>query len=65
MAKGKRSRKKMTTNITIQAHCSDDKEVIVTLIQGHEKEHTTLQDGESHEVAVFDDRLVTVKESPK
>jgi len=55
----------MTTNITIQAHCSDDKEVIVTLIQGHEKEHTTLQDGESHEVAVFDDRLVTVKESPK
>lgn len=53
----------MTTTITVDAHCADNKEVII-VVKDNESiyEEITLQDGESSEVIAYDDRVITVKE---
>lgn len=56
----------MTTTVIVNAHLSTDKEVKVAIIDSNENEETfTLQDGESGEYTVYDDRTLTIKEVEK
>ncbi|WP_278366904.1 hypothetical protein [Marinobacter salarius] len=55
----------MTTNVTIQAHCSDDKEVVVSMQDGSYGETHVLQNGEEQTLYAFDDRVISVKERAK
>jgi len=58
----------MTTTVTIDAHLSEDKEVQVLIIDvGSEDaiEEFTLQDGESAERYVYDDRKIMIQEVEK
>lgn len=63
----------MTSQVKISAHCSDDKEVLVTVagIINHSTGETgiieefTLQNGESAERAIYDSRSVTSAERIK
>lgn len=55
----------MTTTVKIEAHCSETKEVIITIDEGEGK--TVLQtirllDGEKTEVYAYDYRRITVFE---
>ena len=53
----------MTTQIIVNAHCGDDKEVEIKTTG---EETIILQDGESkNDLYVYDDREVTVKEINK
>ena len=53
----------MTTNVVITACCAEDKEVVVTITDTNaDTERFTLQDGESADRVVYDDREITVKE---
>ena len=60
----------MTSNVKVSAHCSDDKEVRVTVtgITNHATgevgviEEFTLQNGESAERAIFDSREIQATE---
>lgn len=52
----------MTTTVKIEAHCSDDKEVSVSINSVQSGENHKLQDGEAGEYIVYDDREITVKE---
>lgn len=54
----------MTTTITVAAHCNPDTEVQVTVTDSRfaTPELTILQDGETTEKVVFDDRTLTVRE---
>lgn len=58
----------MTTEIIVNAHCSDDKEVKVR-IESKDFEHgpeiTTLQNNDSQTFYAHDDRDVSVKEVEK
>jgi hypothetical protein len=59
----------MTTTVIVQAHCATDKEVIV-LVEGlndGEGNDTTvvLQDGQTWQGVVFDDRVISVCEQYK
>lgn len=56
----------MTTNIIIQAHVSDEKEVDVCVFDNGEMiEGFKLQDGENAERLVYDGRSILVKERTK
>jgi len=55
----------MTTTVKIEAHCSDTVEVVIAVKDEDFAEEFVLQDGESDELCVYDDRLVTVKERSK
>lgn len=55
----------MTTNVVVTAHCADTKEVKVSIHTENTGEAYTLQDGESGEYVVYDDREITVKEVEK
>ena len=56
----------MTTNVTIDAHCADTKEVFVHSDTGHGDETVVLQDGESITIAVHEpEHHVTVYELNK
>lgn len=55
----------MTTTVKIEAHCSSDKEVFVSVADGGSGETFVLQDGESAERYAYDDREITVKERSK
>jgi len=58
--------KKMTTQVTVTACCSEDKEVKVYLMEGEvESEDHTLQNGESKDFYVYDDREISVLEKDK
>ena len=53
----------MTTNVTIEAHCQDDIEVQVILMDNRTiVDSAMLKDGETKEVHVYDSREVLVKE---
>lgn len=55
----------MTTTVIVKAHCSANKEVhaaITDTASGSVIEEIVLQDGESAERVVFDDRVITVRE---
>lgn len=52
----------MTTTVIIKAHCARDKEVHVTLNDNGVLSEDILQDGETIEKVVYDNRTVTVKE---
>lgn len=53
------------TRISITASCDPDHEIIVTTIEGHDRSHTVLQDGDSCEAVAYDDRLITIREAAK
>lgn len=55
----------MTTNVTIQAHCGEGKEVVVSMQEGRYGENHVLEDGEEKTLYAFDERVVTVKERVK
>lgn len=52
----------MTSSVKVTAHCAASKEVQIHL---NGVLHTTLQDTETAEVLVYDDREVSVKEVVK
>lgn len=57
----------MTSTVTIDAHCASDTEVSVSVYENYGRDDTlveefTLQDGESAERAIYDNREITVKE---
>ena len=52
----------MTTNVVVTAHCSEDKEVVVSINSENTGEVHTLKDGESGEWVVYDDLEISVKE---
>jgi hypothetical protein len=58
----------MTTTVKVQAHCSSDKEVevvIVNRVTGEVHEKFILQDGQSADRVVYDDREIKVAEKLK
>ena len=57
----------MTTNVKIDAHCSESVEVVVTVSDGGDDSplELILQDGESSEQYVYHDRVITVMEREK
>jgi hypothetical protein len=55
----------MTTIVTIEAHCSSDKEVKISVISGDTGEVFIIQDGETAERVVYDDLEITVLEIEK
>jgi hypothetical protein len=59
----------MTTEIIVNAHCGEDKEVKIEIKDTafvHGPEVTILQDGESsNSLYVYDDREISVKEVKK
>ncbi len=56
----------MTTNVIVNAHCSDTKEVKVSITDnGDSVEEITLQDGESVDRCVYDGLEISVKEVEK
>ena len=56
----------MTTKVTIQAHCAYNKEVEIVLTENEALiELKKINDGESHELYVYDGRSVQVHEKIK
>jgi len=57
----------MTTTVTVQAHCdpATTKVKIQTSDQGNPQPDIFIEDGESHQAVVYDDRTLTVSEVPK
>lgn len=55
----------MTTSVKVDAHCSTTEEVKITINSDNEAEEYTLQDGESGEYSVYDDKVISVKEVEK
>ena len=55
----------MTTTIKISAHCSEDKEVVIEIVDkasGKQVELLRMNDGDVADRVVFDGRELTVKE---
>lgn len=58
----------MTSQVKVAAHCSDNKEVVVRVFNvatDQLVEEFTLQNGESREVLIYDDRAVATHERIK
>lgn len=58
----------MTSSVKVHAHCADDKEVVVTIynrITEETLEEIVLQQGESVERYIYDDRAITSFERSK
>lgn len=56
----------MTTNVIVNAHCANDKEVKIRITDtGELAKEITLQDGESIEQVVYDDLVISVWEEEK
>lgn len=53
----------MTTTVVVHAHCADNIEVRITTYESLKKLETlTIQDGETADRVVFDDRRIIVSE---
>jgi len=56
----------MTSTVTVTAHCAEDKEVVINVAEQSETSGSNgvyiLQDGETWEDVVYDNREITVKE---
>lgn len=56
----------MTSKVTVNAHCAESKYVLVSITaNGKVLEERALQNGESTEVLIYDDRAVTSREVEK
>ncbi len=60
----------MTTTVKVTAHCTSDKEAVVEITDSANtpsdiKDVKVLQDGETHEVHVYDGRKVVAYERKK
>lgn len=58
----------MTTTVRVMAHCTSNKEVVVTIKERDDDtplEVFSLQDGETADRVVFDDRVISVRERAK
>ena len=58
----------MTTRVIVQAHCGENTEVHVEVANGSgriDAECSVIEDGESVEKVVYDDRTITVREVQK
>ena len=56
----------MTSTVKITAHCASTKEVVISLDNGdYTAELHILQDGETKELYVYDERSITVRERVK
>jgi O-glycosyl hydrolase len=58
----------MTTTVKVSAHCSDDKEVQVSIadsVSGNVRENFVLQNGETADRVVYDDLVISVLERKK
>lgn len=56
----------MTTTVIIKAHVSSDKAVLVTMHDGTKLvEEFTIQDGETAERYIYDERVITTREFVK
>ena len=55
----------MTTRITVSAHCTDDKEVEVQIIDNERMDISFIQSGETRDYHVWDSRVIKVREIPK
>lgn len=60
----------MTSTVTVEAHCSLDKEVVIDLLDIGDAKDTlnqtiVIQDGEKHVVHVYDTRFVRISEVEK
>lgn len=60
----------MTTTVIVKAHCAPEKEVHIDVIGDpcapkFEPFKVVLQDGETHELVVYDNKAVTVSEAIK
>ena len=53
----------MTSSLKITAHCSSNKQVVVEIQNTYSGTETMfLQDGETVEKSIYDDRILSVKE---
>lgn len=52
----------MTTTVTIQAHCSADKHVEITIVEGDKTNIHILLNGEETQVYAYDSRVIRVRE---
>ena len=52
----------MTSIVVVTAHCAKTKEVEVKITSNFDPELSKLQDGESAEYCVYDDREISVRE---
>lgn len=56
----------MTSIVKVAAHCADNKEVqVLVTVNDEVKESFVLQNGESREVLIYDERTVTTFEQVK
>ena len=57
----------MTTTVIVEAHCSEDKEVVIHIndLSGMSSQAITIQNGETYQQYVYDDRVILVRESLK
>jgi len=56
----------MTTTVIVHAHCTDDIKVkIQTNDPSNPQPDVFIDDGETHQAVVFDERTLTVSEVPK
>lgn len=57
----------MTTSVKVTAHCSSDKQVRISKenAAGTVGESVTIRDGEVHELVVYDDWSVSVREEAR
>ena len=60
----------MTTTVRVMAHCASNKEVVVTIKEANADidlplEVFVLQDGETADHVVFDDRVISIREVVK
>jgi len=55
----------MTTNIKVNAHCADDKEVHIKYADPHGQQKAIIQNGEKFETVVYDDLSCTIREVEK
>lgn len=56
----------MTSSVRVAAHCASNKEVVVTVTNGDVfVEEQILQDGESTEILIYDERAVSSHERVK
>ena len=55
----------MTTTVKVEAHCSSDKEVVITVATDNGDSEVVLQDKETYENYVYDERVISVRERLK
>lgn len=53
----------MTTEIIVNAHCSDDTEVVISTYEEEEKiDEIVIKNGDSESFYVYDEKIIQIKE---